>query len=294
MTGDLASTIVPKSDQLNADDLIAGPITITVRDAYVRKGEDQPCYIFYEGDNGKPYKPNKGQRRLLMLVWKTDESKDFIGRSMTLFRNPDVLWAGKPEGGIQVSHVSHITEAQTHMITVRRGLRVAMTVKPLAIDNQRGDNGAREVADDLIRRAEAAPDVEALAALAEVPGIIKRREWLRDTDPALYDKVGEAFEARERELTPADTATPDNPTAAEGPADDDRGDQFDGTDEAPAWRKAVDDHLDAIRAAETVLDLKSAINRFEQHREFLSADALAEVEAAENDRAGRLNPLAGG
>jgi hypothetical protein len=292
MTGDLASTIVPKSDQLNADDLIAGPITITVRDAYVRKGEDQPCYIFYEGDNGKPYKPNKGQRRLLMLVWKTDESKDFIGRSMTLFRNPDVLWAGKPEGGIQVSHVSHITEAQTHMITVRRGLRVAMTVKPLAIDNQRGgDNGAREVADELMKRALACEGAEALTALAAREAIIKRRDWLRTEAPDLADAVDEAFRIAEPDQG-ADTLTPDNPTAAEGPADDDRGEAQ--VDETPAWRGAVDAHLERIAALETLIDVKGAINQFEPNKIALPEDVRVEVETEENNALMKFSTAAAG
>jgi hypothetical protein len=91
-----------------------------------------------------------------------------------------------------------------------------------------------------------------------------------------------------------DTTTPDNPTAQEGRSDEDHGDQHDGTDESPAWRAAVDQHLADVAAAGTVIDLKSAINRFEKHREFLSAEALAEVNAAEKDAADRLNPLRGG
>lgn len=91
---------------------------------------------------------------------------------------------------------------------------------------------------------------------------------------------------------PADTATPDNPTAQEGRSDEDMGEGF--NDEAPAWRAAVDQHLEAVAAAGTVIDLKAAINRFEKHREFLSAEALAEVDAAEKDAADRLNPLRGG
>lgn len=67
-----------------------------------------------------------------------------------------------------------------------------------------------------------------------------------------------------------------------------------GFNEEPAWRAAVDQHLADVAAARTVIDLKSAINRFEKHREFLSAEALAEVNAAEKDAADRLNPLRGG
>ena len=89
-----------------------------------------------------------------------------------------------------------------------------------------------------------------------------------------------------------DTATPDNPTAQEGRSDEDMGEGF--NDDAPAWRAAVDQHLEAVSAAGTVIDLKGAINRFEQTRRALPDEAIAEVDAAEKDAADRLNPLRGG
>lgn len=59
---DLTATIKPKSDQLNADDLIAGPKTITVTGVKL-VAEDQPVAISFHGDDGKPYKPCKSMRR---------------------------------------------------------------------------------------------------------------------------------------------------------------------------------------------------------------------------------------
>ena len=52
--GDMAPTIIPKSDQTNADDLISGPITIKITGVDIRGGQEQPISIHYEGDNGKP------------------------------------------------------------------------------------------------------------------------------------------------------------------------------------------------------------------------------------------------
>lgn len=92
--------------------------------------------------------------------------------------------------------------------------------------------------------------------------------------------------------TPVDTLTDDNPTAQEGRSDEDMGEGF--NDEAPAWRAAVDQHLEAVAAAGTVIDLKGAINRFEQTRRALPDEAIAEVDAAEKYAADRLNPLRGG
>ena len=83
---DMTAAIVPKSDQLNADDLIAGPITIKVTEVTIRAGE-QPVSIHYEGDNGKPYKSCKSMNRVLVMCWGAD-AKNYIGRSMTLICRP--------------------------------------------------------------------------------------------------------------------------------------------------------------------------------------------------------------
>ena len=54
---DMSGVITPKSDQINADDLIAGPRTIMVREVDIRPGTEQPVSIFYDGDGGKPWRP---------------------------------------------------------------------------------------------------------------------------------------------------------------------------------------------------------------------------------------------
>jgi hypothetical protein len=129
---DMTQAIVPKSDQLNADDLIAGPITITVTEVTIRAGE-QPVSIHYEGDNGKPYKSCKSMNRLLVMAWGPD-AKAYIGRSMTLYRDPGVKWAGQDVGGIRISHLSDIPEKMTVALTATKGQRKPFTVHPLLIE----------------------------------------------------------------------------------------------------------------------------------------------------------------
>ena len=65
---DLRSTIIPKSDQLNAEQLLTGPMTITVTDVRIGS-DDQPVIINYQSDNGRPYKPSKTQRKVLFFAW---------------------------------------------------------------------------------------------------------------------------------------------------------------------------------------------------------------------------------
>ena len=64
----MLESIAPKSNQLNADDLIGGrSITIKITKVSGVAGE-QPICINYEGDNGKPYYPCKSMRRVLVHV----------------------------------------------------------------------------------------------------------------------------------------------------------------------------------------------------------------------------------
>ena len=125
----LRDTITPKSDQLNADDLINRTLTITITE--LKKGSaEQPITVHYEGDNGHPYKPSKSMRRVLVNAWGDDGAK-YAGRSMTLFCEPTLKFGGQEVGGIRISHLSDIDGPVTTKITVRRGVREDYTVHPL-------------------------------------------------------------------------------------------------------------------------------------------------------------------
>lgn len=128
---DMGAVIVPKSDQLNADDLIAGPITIRVSSVAIRPGQEQPISISFEGDNGKPYKACKSMCRVMVTAWGPD-SKKYTGRSMTLYRDASVKWGGMEVGGIRISHMSDIESALTMALTMTKGNKKPYTVKPLS------------------------------------------------------------------------------------------------------------------------------------------------------------------
>jgi len=86
----LENTIVPKSDQLNVDDFITGPKTIKITGVKVTGGE-QSVSISYEGDSGKPWKPCKSMRRVLIQVWGGN-GDNYIGKSIALYVDPTVKW----------------------------------------------------------------------------------------------------------------------------------------------------------------------------------------------------------
>jgi len=126
---DISPTLTPRSDQLNADDLIAGPITITV--TAVKKGSrEQPVEVHYEGGDGRPYKPSKSMRRVLAYIW-SPQASEWTGRSLTLYRDDSIKFGGEAVGGIRISHASHIDAPKKLALTVTRGKRVPYEVQPL-------------------------------------------------------------------------------------------------------------------------------------------------------------------
>ena len=130
---DLSLTIAPKSDQLNADDLIAGPRTITITKVSANpESSEQPVSIFFEGDNGKPYRPCKSMRRVLVHTWGKD-GNSYPGRTMTLYCDPTVQFGGLAVGGIRISHLSHIDQPMTMALTATKKSRKPFTVKPLVV-----------------------------------------------------------------------------------------------------------------------------------------------------------------
>lgn len=127
---DMAKVIVPKSDQLNADDLLSGPKTIKITGVTIKGGSEQPISIHYEGDNGKPYKACKSMCRVMVAAWGADSSQ-YAGKSMTLYCDPKVRWAGLEVGGIRISHMSDISETMTMALTVTRGNKKPYVIHPL-------------------------------------------------------------------------------------------------------------------------------------------------------------------
>lgn len=127
---DITETTAPKSDQQQFDDFIGG-ITRTVTVSGVSSGSlEQPVNIELAEFPGRPFRPNKTMRRLLVVAWGKD-SAAYIGRRLELFGNPDVIWAGKPVGGVEIRSLSNIDKPLTIPLTVSRGKKKSFTVQPL-------------------------------------------------------------------------------------------------------------------------------------------------------------------
>jgi hypothetical protein len=103
---DMSQVIIPKSDQLNAEDFLAGPLTYTIDAVHIQAGTEQPVNIMMVGEK-RAWRPCKSMSRVLVHAWGPDANA-YIGRSVTLYNDPKVKWGGMEVGGIRVSHLSHI------------------------------------------------------------------------------------------------------------------------------------------------------------------------------------------
>lgn len=132
---DLSETTEPKSDQINYDNFLSGPKTVTIVD--VKKGSaEQPVDLHLAEFPGKPYRPGKSMRRVLIACWGKEASV-YVGRKITLYGDPKVQFGGQAVGGIRIAAMSHIDEPQSISLTVTRGKRAPFVVQPLAaLSNQ--------------------------------------------------------------------------------------------------------------------------------------------------------------
>ncbi len=123
----ILESIKPKSDQLNSDDLIAGPIDVTILD--VKRGdEQQPVAVVIDGGY-QPYKPCKSMRRVLVTLFG-DNPKQWIGKRLRLFCDPSVKFGGVKVGGIRISHAT-IEQPKEVLLTVAKAKRSVFTVEPM-------------------------------------------------------------------------------------------------------------------------------------------------------------------
>lgn len=127
---DMASTVVVNSNQLNADDLIGGPLTAHITRVVGYDRDVQPIEIHYKGGEGKPYMACKSMRRVIIACWGVDAS-NYIGRSLTLYRDASVVFGDMAVGGIRISHASHISCKIDVALTVRRGKKKMFTIYPM-------------------------------------------------------------------------------------------------------------------------------------------------------------------
>ena len=125
----MSDTTAVKSDQINAADLIGAPITVTITGVKIEKGIDQPCSMSLK-ETPKVYRPCKIMRRVIVEMWG-DAVGPYIGRSLTLYCDPNVRFGKDQLGGTRISHMSHIADERTLTTMVSRGKFAPHRIRPL-------------------------------------------------------------------------------------------------------------------------------------------------------------------
>jgi hypothetical protein len=79
---DIDDTVAPKSDQLNAEDLLTGERTFTITEVRVLDSPEQPVSVYF-AEIDRPWKPSKTSRRVMIAAWG-QRSAEYAGRRIAL------------------------------------------------------------------------------------------------------------------------------------------------------------------------------------------------------------------
>jgi hypothetical protein len=191
---DMSPVIVPRSDQISADDFLTGPRTYKIEGVAINPGTEQPINISLAGEP-RFWRPCKSMARCLVAAWGPD-AKLYSGKSVTLYRDPKVKWGGLEVGGVRISHMSHIERPLSMALTATKGRRADFTVKPLITQ-------AEPPADPVHSAAEAVELIEAATSMPELGAIWKQLQPTLKANPDHCDALLELKEAKKTQLLEA-------------------------------------------------------------------------------------------
>jgi len=187
---DITDALAPNSDQLDAIELVK-PRTFTIAAGSrlaTREGKTV-AEIALEGFP-RVWRPSKGMLDVLARCWGSD-AKQWVGRSVTLYNDPDVMFGKDRVGGVRISHLSHIDGAQNVPIRASGRGRAPKPwkVEPLAViaSAQAANNDDITRALNAIDTATDASKLDAIEKHAASLGIDQTPEIQR----ALITKRGE-------------------------------------------------------------------------------------------------------
>jgi hypothetical protein len=125
---DMTESLAPKSDQLDAIDLITGPRTFTIES--VSKGNPDQPFNFHLAEFPRVWRPGKSMRRVIVAAWGGKTSA-YVGQRVTLYCDPSVQFGGDTVGGTRISHMSGIDKPLKVPLLIKRGKSAMFTVQPL-------------------------------------------------------------------------------------------------------------------------------------------------------------------
>lgn len=177
---DISDTIIPNSQQINAEDLLASARTVTI--TQVEKGSaEQPVFLHVAEFPGRTFRPGKSMRRVLVSAWGPEASA-YVGRKLTIYNDPTIRFGKDVTGGIRISHMSHLDKPLTVALTVTRGKRAPFVVQPLKEAPAPSRADRVQVALSALQMAETTRDVDIAwgriikGGLNDAPELVKARD----------------------------------------------------------------------------------------------------------------------
>lgn len=126
---DMTESLAPKSDQLDAVDLVGGPRTFTIENVSAHNAE-QP-FNFHLAGFPRVWRPGKSMRRVIAKAWGSKASA-YIGQSVTLYCDPTVQFGNEAVGGTRISHMTGIGDKPLKVpLLIKKGRSAVFTVQPL-------------------------------------------------------------------------------------------------------------------------------------------------------------------
>uniref|UniRef100_UPI003F49410E hypothetical protein n=1 Tax=Arthrobacter silvisoli TaxID=2291022 RepID=UPI003F49410E len=125
---DLTESIAPKSDQLDAVDLLSGPRTFTIQS--VSRGNAEQPFNFHLAEFPRVWRPGKSMRRVIVAAWGPSADA-YTGKRITLYCDPSVQFGGELVGGTRISHMSGLDKPLKVPLLIKRGKSSTFTVQPL-------------------------------------------------------------------------------------------------------------------------------------------------------------------
>ncbi len=135
MSFDITDTLAPKSDQIDAVDLVGGPMTFTIVEVTKGSSDEQPIQVRL-AEFPRVWRPSKGMRRVLAACW-SPRAGEWTGRRLTLFCDSSVKFGGVEVGGIRISHMSDLTGPKKVPLLITKGKSAMYTVQPLKEEQPR-------------------------------------------------------------------------------------------------------------------------------------------------------------
>jgi hypothetical protein len=126
---DISQALAPKSDQLDAVDLLGSPPQVFTITEVSEGNAEQPVNIRL-AEFPRWWRPSKGMLRVMAHCWGKDTTK-WVGQKVELYCDPEVMFGPNRVGGIRISRLTGIAKRTSVPMIISKGKGSSWNVDPL-------------------------------------------------------------------------------------------------------------------------------------------------------------------